>query len=488
MSKMGKAIFVLVLAVSIHFEARAQEVYFEGSITFYPARQAAVVSGKWAGPVRSRRGLSFLNSAIGAPGLGRRISEVKMSDAAGEPVAFKAFNAAEYVAEKEFSAFSYVVDLRTLADRRSAAHASWIGAETGLIFLDDVLPLVPDAGKAGARIAITVPDSWKLAGAQTSRPDRVYEFANVGRSAFVIGKELRQMDGQRGNSALTLIIGGQWLFTDAEASAMAAEIYDEYKKIFGGAPVEHAYVVLLPMPQAGVSKGVWEAETRGSTVVVTSSDMPFRTQSLQRLHEQLRHEIFHLWLPNGVNLTGRYDWFYEGFALYQSLKTGVATNRIRFEDMLDTLSRARNIDAAITPRRSLIEASRERWSGADTQLYARGMAVAFLADLVLLERSNGKRSIENILHDIFAANRPPAEPADGNMVVLKRFEQLPELAGVVADHIKGAKPIAWNGIIEGAGLEEGPGIVLRIKRKISGKQKALLDKLGYNNWRKLTQQ
>lgn len=486
MSKMGKAIFILLLAVSIHFEARAQEVYFEGSITFNPARQAAAVSGKWASPVGSRRGLSFLNSAVGVPNLGRRISEVKMSDAAGEPVAFKAFNAAEYVAEKEFSAFSYLVDLRTQADNRSAAHASWIGAETGLIFLDDVLPLVPDGGKTGARILITVSGGWKLVGAETSRPDRVYEFASVGRSAFVIGKELRQIEGQRGNAAFTLIVGGQWLFTDTEASSMAAEIYDEYKKIFGCAPVEHAYVVLLPMPQAGVSKGVWEAETRGPTVVVSSSDMPFKTQSLQRLHEQLRHEIFHLWLPNGVNLTGPYDWFYEGFALYESLKTGVALNRIRFDDMLDTLSRAHGLDAAIAPRRSLLEASRDRWNGADTQLYARGMVAAFLADVVLLERSKGKDSIEAILSKLFAAHRPPARPIEGNAAVLELFGTAPELGEIAANYIRGAKPIAWDGIIGLAGLEEAPGVPLRVKPKISGRQRAILNKLGYNNWRNLT--
>ena len=188
MSKMGKAIFVLALAISIHFEANAQEVYFEGSITFNPARQAATVSGKWVESVRSSRNLSFLNLAVGAPNLGRRISEVKMSDAAGVPVAFKAFNAAEYVAEKEFSAFSYLVDLRTHADNRSAAHASWIGAETGLIFLDDVLPLMRAGAKPGARISIIVSGGWKLAGAEASQSDSVYEFANVERSAFVIAK------------------------------------------------------------------------------------------------------------------------------------------------------------------------------------------------------------------------------------------------------------------------------------------------------------
>ena len=166
------------------------------------------------------------------------------------------------------------------------------------------------------------------------------------------------------------------------------------------------------------SVGTWEADTRGSTITIVSSDMPFKTQSLQRLHEQLRHEIFHLWIPNGVNLSGNYDWFYEGFALYQSLKVGVAVNRIRFEDMLDTLSRAYNIDSMQSQKLSLIDASKNRWNGSNTQVYARGMLVAFLCDLALLEKSKGKLSTDDLLRDLYEAHRPTAPRQDGNAAVL----------------------------------------------------------------------
>src|SRR5207245_2243287 len=118
---------------------------------------------------------------------------------------------------------------------------------------------------------------------------------------------------------------------------------------------------ILKFPRTS-GPGSWEADTRGSSVTIISSDTPFKSQSLQQLHEQLRHEIFHLWIPNGVNLSGNYDWFYEGFALYQALKSGITMNRIRFEDFLDTISRAYNIDNAAEHKLSLVEASRNRWN------------------------------------------------------------------------------------------------------------------------------
>ena len=170
---------------------------------------------------------------------------------------------------------------------------------------------------------------------------------------------------------------------------MAAEIFINYQELFAAKPNQKTQIFLLRFPK-DIKSGRWEAETRGANVVIISSDMPFKTHSVQRLHEQLRHEIFHLWLPNGVNLSGNYDWFYEGFALYASLRTALAMNQIRFEDFLDTLGRAHSIDTLQSRRVSLIEASKNRWNGANTQVYARGMLVAFLIDTALLQKSKGK--------------------------------------------------------------------------------------------------
>jgi len=50
-------------------------------------------------------------------------------------------------------------------------------------------------------------------------------------------------------------------------------------------------------------------------------------------------------------------------------------------------------------RMSLIEASKNRWGGANTQVYARGMLVAFLCDLALLETSKGKISTDDLVRD-----------------------------------------------------------------------------------------
>jgi predicted metalloprotease with PDZ domain len=285
-----------------------------------------------------------------------------------------------------------------------------------------------------------------------------------------------------------LMMSSQWLFSDEEAERMVSEVYKEYTKLFRQDPLSGARISLAKFPR-DVKPGDWEAETRGNNVTIISSDMPFKTQSLQRLHEQLRHELFHLWIPNGVNLTGNYDWFYEGFALYQSLKLAVALNRIRFEDFLDTLSRAHTIDNAQSQRISLIQASTNRFGGSNTQVYARGMLVAFLTDLTMLERSKGKRSVEDLLKDLYVKHRKPTEPTDGNRAVTEMLKTRADAGSIVEKYIAGAQKIDWTNELGAVGIEDsdpGPLTSLRVKEKLNGGQKAILDKLGYNNWRKLS--
>jgi Predicted protease with the C-terminal PDZ domain len=288
---------------------------------------------------------------------------------------------------------------------------------------------------------------------------------------------------------LKLIISDQWQFADSDAADITREIYSGYRKLFGADPTSTAQITVLKFPQT-VQPGMWEADTRGSSVTIVSADMPFKTQSIQRLHEQLRHEIFHLWLPNGVNLSGNYDWFYEGFALYTALKSGVAVNRIRFDDFLDTLSRAYNIDNISGSGASLIDASKSRWSGANTQIYARGMLVAFLCDLALLERSKGKRDVNDLLRKIYDDYRYPKPRQDGNLAVLNALQSYPELAGISKRYIKGAEKLDWHEELVAAGIEsreENYTTFLQVTAKPNGRQKDLLNKLGYNNWQKLTQ-
>ena len=398
------------------------------------------------------------------------LTELALYDSTGQPVPYRTLMPGEFLADRDISSWSYTVHLPPRTDRAAAAHYSWIKDGTGIVMWRDLMPI----GIEAAQICLNLPEG-KLC--DSSRQ------GEVTKAVVPIGPQW--MVGKAG-PAMQVHINGDWHFNADELSRMTREVYDSHAKVFrDSAPFDRMLIARFPVP---TPPGIWEAETRGSNVVIISSDMPFRTQSLQRLHEQLRHELFHLWIPNNVSLTGNYDWFYEGFALYQSLKLAVGVNRIRFEDFLDTVSRAHTIDSAFTQRPSLVDASKNRFGGLNTQVYARGMLVAFLADLALMDKS--KSSVEKLLLELYKLHRKPAAGVDGNEAVLGLMNANPVLEPIVRKYVTGKETIEWKPELATAGIEDiDPGVItsLRVREKVSGRQKTLLDKLGYNNWRKLPQ-
>ncbi len=474
--------FFLLGGILIGFSAPARAQSVEATISIEGAR--ARVTGKFVDAHRPVN-FSFLDSYAGASDLGARVSDVALADESGRKIEYRKLSASEYLAAGPFAAWSYAIDLAAPADLSARAHVTNVSADYAVLMLADLLPRFP--AKTPARVAFDLPADWRLSSVERRVGERVFAVADAEKAVFLAGRNWREHDSKIDGAQIKTIITGDWKFSDAEAFATTEAIFAEYDRLFGERSFAEMRIFLARFP-AETKFGRWQAETRGASVVLFSADMPFSTQSVQKLHEQLRHEMFHFWIPNGVNLSGNYDWFYEGFALYQSLRTAVAMNRIRFEDYLDTLGRAYDIDTTMTARRSLVEASQNRWTGgADTQIYARGMLVAFLVDVALLRQSKGRESLSAVLREIYRRHRPPSAREDGNAAVLRVLESRAELRPLVEKYVRGADAIDWRTELEAAGIEartENFSTKLAAKTKPGGRQKDLLDKLGYNNWRK----
>lgn len=467
--------FALILQIFNNLHAQTLEVKVK------IADSNALVAGVFndAEQAKNVTNLSFLKSYTNIENLGARISDVNLFDKNGQKINYKRLVEGEFLADAAFQSWNYKINL-TPKSASAMAHVSWLAGEQGIVMLDDLLP--ETAEKTRAKIAFELPNGWKIKTLEKSVGENIFEVAEAEKAIFYLGRNWREKE----NSKFNLIMAGEWQVSDDEAVQMTAEIYEFYEKLFGGKSFEKAQIYLGKFPSE-VKIGRWEAETRGANITIFSSEMNFKTQSLQRLHEQLRHEIFHLWLPNGVNLAGNYDWFYEGFALYQSLKTAVAMKRIRFEDFLDTLSRAHSVDSLQTQKQTLIEASKNRWNGANTQIYARGMLVAFLLDLALLQKSKGKDSLSEILREIYQKHNLKVQRQDGNTAILSILQSRREVQTIVEKYVKSAENVAWQTDLEAFGIESASAdfsTKLKVKTDLNGRQKDLLDKLGYNNWRK----
>lgn len=465
---------------------KAQDL--EINVKILPSQRIRV-EGKFLNPenLKLNREISFLQNYAAVSELGKRIENLELFDEKKTKIGFKKLAAGEFQAENAPSAFAYEVKIDVPDNPASAANVSWLAANQGVLMFNDLLPQWKDGQKISAKIVFEIPNDWKISSSETKSSENVFSVENVEKAIFLIGRNQREKTARIDKTNLNLAIDGEWQFSDAEALEMATAILTEYRKMFGEIPVKQAQILLLPFSRT-FNSDRWQAETRDATVTIISGALPSKREALQRLHEQLRHEIFHLWLPNAVNLSGNYDWFYEGFTVYQALRTGVRLNQISFQDYLNTLGRA--FDLAKNQNVSLVEISNKRWTGTNNSVYARGMIVAFLCDSAMLNQGSGKRSLTEIFQKVYRKYHNAILPTDGNAAILAILKDYSELQLIVKNYIEGAAKIEWRDELNIFGIqiaEDGNATRLKVMPELSGRQKDLLDKLGYNQWRKLLQ-
>lgn len=467
--------------------SRAQEIEATVKILSLAPAARVRVEGKFSGAASGGKSWSFLQNYADVTNLGERIENLKLFDAQGEEIAFKKLATGEFEAERIAASFQYEVKTEIPKVLTAAAHVSWLAEIDGLLMLNDLMPNNLQA--SGAKISFELPENWRVATSETRAGEKTFSVKTIEKAIFLIGKNWREQSKSIEKTELSLATFGEWQFSDAEAFEIAATILSEHRKVFGEIPFPKTQVLLLPFPQ-NANFERWRAETRGSTVVIISALTTFKSAAINRLHEQLRHELFHFWIPNSLNLSGNYDWFYEGFTLYKALKTGVALNQIRFDDFLSTLGRAFDLTEALSRRQSvsLIEASQKRWINSNELIYAKGIVVAFLSDATLLRESKGKRDLDSIFQSAFQKHRVPNQREDGNAAILRILKSSAELVPLVEKYIEGNSKIDWLSDLQTFGIvaEKKSGATeLKVVAKPGGKQKDLLNKLGYNQWRRL---
>jgi predicted metalloprotease with PDZ domain len=104
----------------------------------------------------------------------------------------------------------------------------------------------------------------------------------------------------------------------------------------------------------------------------------------------------------------------------------------------------------------------------------------------MLDTSNGRRSVDNLLRSLYEKHRYPSERKDGNAAIRDEMNARKELAPIFASYVLDGIIFDWKPYLDAAGLETADNSTLKVKAKLNGRQKDLLDELGYNNWRKLS--
>lgn len=431
---------------------------------------------------------SFRNQYATVSGLGGRIENFSLSNEKGAPIAAQKIAPGEYTAASAATHFTYEVKLEPPAQTSDAAYVSWLTNERGILLPGDLLPRPPRGSgmeNNSARLSFILPAAWSVATNEKKLADGQYQVADEEQAVFLVGQELRQRRERIGQMEFSYVASGRWAFTDEEVSSMAANILKDHAGVFGGQARQSAMLILIPFPRS-VGADRWSAETRGGTVTLLSGQAPSRTAALAQLSVPLTHELFHLWVPNGLALDGDYDWFYEGFTLYQAMRAGMRLQLLSFQDYLNAIGRAFDAYSTIeeSDQLSLVEAAKQRWRSPSGLVYHKGLLVAFLYDLTLRQQTKNSRSLDDVYRELFRRHRSSMTRTDGNSAAINILKNQSGMQQFVQQYIEQAITIDLRSVITPFGLEVSRGGVrthLAVSDSLSRAQRDLLRKFGYND-------
>jgi len=183
-------------------------------------------------------------------------------------------------------------------------------------------------------------------------------------------------------------------------------------------------------------------------------------------------------------LEGDYDWFYEGFTLYQALCSAVRLGFIDFEEYLNTIGRVFDSYLATLDRDrfSLVEASQRRWTTSASLVYDKGMLVAFLYDLRLRKASKNQHSLDDVYHELFRRFPSGTKQADANESIISALVHEDGDEQFARRYIQGVDAIELETFLPAFGIRVenlGGRKHLLVNEPINKEQRDLLRQLGF---------
>ena len=380
-----KLILALLIAVaaSAGIQAQTLDVRIDVAATA-PAR--IKLKAKFPDPTDV---VSFPNAYGSVLGLADRIENVDARAVTGQAVELRKLAPGEFQGSEKFGEINYEVNLSEPMPPAQGSHVSWLSRERGLLMLSDLLPrsIKGPGGFSSAQIELQLPLGWAAASNGRKVKPLTYLAHEPDKTVFLIGPQLQEKSQRVADREFSVVLSGDWPIAAKDALKIAGQIVKEYSKLTGFNLQSDAVLLLAPFP-GEVGPQRWTAETRGNAVVLLLGSRASRKQIVSKLGIVLAHELFHLWVPNSVKLVGDYDWFFEGFTIYQALRMDLRLHLISFDDYLDTIARVYDsyLSAPDRDSFSLIQASERRWTTSSSLVYDKAMLVAFLYDLQLRSR------------------------------------------------------------------------------------------------------
>ncbi len=299
--------------------------------------------------------------------------------------------------------FANSVRYRPVVDKD---HIHWIGNTVW------ALPAWDDA----TLVKVTIewkkfPKNWKLANSFAAGKRKQSSFLKIGelRQAIFVAGDFRIIRTKAAGNQVNIAIRGAWQFTDAELAEMTRKIVEVERNFFNDHSQKYYLVTLVPIDAGGPNS----ISTGGTGL--TDSFALFSTSNarLDRFRQLLAHEYAHNWIPGKLGGMPAKDeqslyWFSEGFTdfyTYELLHRGNIISEREYVDRYNELIREYiQLPVREAPNERIVK---EFWSDQYVQRlpYLRGLLFATNLNAAIKRASGGKRSLDDVIHDMFKAAR-----------------------------------------------------------------------------------
>ncbi len=397
MSRLPSAIVIVTLCACA---CAAPPVPFSLRFTVFPTAEGADVIVEVHG---GRDDLAWVGFAAGpgAPAnLPERVHSVQARTLDGRRLPQRRHGTDGYQVELEDSRWqlSYSLDLRPRSGddifyRSSVREDDYlilVGSDAWARFYTspDALATSPNERPGGvvleAQAAFNLPDrpaQWKVATTARTRNPRTFELTeHPTASVFALGPfEIRDVVEVPG---LTVAIHPRWGVLSDSIETLTGTLLQSHRAHLGPPGSTTALALMSPLPQSlGPTGGLRTAGmVRSRSLILYAGTSPRIQPDEPQLRESmavfLGHELFHLWVPSGVQVTRELSWLSEGWAMHMGRLAAIDVGWLSEQASVERLQDAyrRYLDIGGYRAGSLPEASMGSESRRDL-LYLRGELV-----------------------------------------------------------------------------------------------------------------
>ncbi len=225
-------------------------------------------------------------------------------------------------------------------------------------------------------------------------------------SAIFVGGDFRMFNGDIEGNQISLATRGEWVpFKDGDVFKVLEETLIYQRNFWNDHSQEYFTVTLQPFPQESGSSFQGTGLTNSFATSVSNNDQT----DMEQLVYLFNHELMHNWIGHTIKNDNEEEqyWFSEGFTEYYTFKN-IARNNINGLDgsfFIAEMNRTiRDLYVSSVGDAPNSEINYDNfWANYEYSKlpYWRGAIFAFYLDQKIKQRSGGKQSLDDVMHQIY---------------------------------------------------------------------------------------